>query len=204
MRIDHLVYAVPDLERGVEHVERLLGVRATPGGRHLGRGTQNALLALGPRTYLEIIGPDRTQNAAPSWFRVAETIAPALVAWAVATSELEVISAMAAEAGVELGPIIEGSRTRTDGVQLRWRYTDPTHMVAEGIVPFFIDWGASPHPALTAARGATLRSLRAQHPQPELVQNMLDSLDVELPLTPAERAALIAMIDCAQGQVELR
>ena len=31
-RVDHLVYATPDLAAGVATVEALLGVRATPGG----------------------------------------------------------------------------------------------------------------------------------------------------------------------------
>ncbi len=48
-RVDHLVYAVPDLDRGIAYIEQLLGIRATLGGRHVGRGTHNALLALGPR-----------------------------------------------------------------------------------------------------------------------------------------------------------
>ena len=37
-RVDHLVYATPDLDSGVEEIEKLLGVRATPGGQHPGRG----------------------------------------------------------------------------------------------------------------------------------------------------------------------
>ena len=49
MLIDHLVYAVPDLPAAVADLAERFGVEARAGGRHLGRGTHNALLALGPR-----------------------------------------------------------------------------------------------------------------------------------------------------------
>ena len=84
-RVDHLVFATSDLSSTVADHERRIGVRATPGGQHLGRGTRNALIALGPKCYLEIIGPDPEQGAvpAPRWFDVDTVTTPRLVAWAV-------------------------------------------------------------------------------------------------------------------------
>jgi hypothetical protein len=205
-RIDHLVYATPDLNAGVDRIAQLLGVRALPGGQHLGIGTRNALIALGPSCYLEIIGPDPDQPAParPRTFGIDDLKAPRLAAWVAKGTHLEDLARDAASRGVRLGEVISGSRRRPDGVLLSWRYTDPRTVVAEGIVPYFIDWGSSPHPAATAASGVTLTGLRAEHPDAPRVHQMLRQLGLDLPVKRGPAPALIATLSTSKGVVELR
>lgn len=205
-RIDHLVYATPDLQLGIDAIEKQLGVKATAGGQHPGLGTRNALVALGPTSYLEIIGPDPEQPkpSGPRRFGIDGLKAPRIVRWVVKSSELPAVAEKAARASVTLGPLASGSRKRPDGVVLSWRYTDPAVVVADGLIPFFIDWGTSPHPALTAAKGATLVQLRAEHPDAPRVQTMLDQLGLELRVSQAPAPSIIATIDSPRGRIELR
>jgi hypothetical protein len=181
-------------------------VKAAAGGQHPGLGTRNALVALGPTSYLEIIGPDPEQPkpAGPRRFGIDDLKAPRIVRWVVKSNELSAVEEKAATSGVRLGPFAAGSRKRPDGVVLSWRYTDPAIVVADGLVPFFIDWGASPHPALTAAKGATLMQLRAEHPDAPRVQKMLDALGLDLKVSQASAPAIIATINSPRGRVELR
>jgi hypothetical protein len=205
-KIDHLVYATPNLVAAVEHLDQQIGIRATAGGQHPGRGTRNFLLSLGPTVYLEIIGPDPEQPAPPTprTFGIDNLAEARLVTWAVHDPDLTEVARNAASHGIGLGPVTDGSRRRPDGVLLKWRYTSPQALVADGIVPFFIDWGASDHPARSAAQGATLTSLRAEHPDAERVRQMLRQLGLDLPVTRGPKPALIATLESPRGRIELR
>jgi hypothetical protein len=205
-KVDHLVYATPDLDMGIRRLEDLLGVRAAPGGQHPGLGTRNALIALGPSTYIEIIGPDPDQPkpAGPMRFGIDDLKVPRLVGWVAKGIELEQFVSRARRSGVALGDVISGSRERPDGVLLSWRYTDPGVVIADRLVPYFIDWGKSPHPAATAAPGVTLVSLRAEHPDATRVQRMLDQLGLDLQVQTGPAPALIATLDSPRGRVQLR
>lgn len=206
-KIDHLVYATPDLTDGVKRIEALLGVRATPGGQHPGEGTRNALVALGPTSYLEIIGPDPDQPKPdhPRRFGIDDLTAPRLVTWAAKGTNLTKLVADARRHGVPLGDVLPGSRRTPAGVLLSWHVTDQRAVAANnGLVPFFIDWGDTPHPAKGAASGATLISLRGEHPNPENVQRLLSELGLELPVVKGPTASLVATIAGARGRVELR
>jgi hypothetical protein len=194
------------LQLGIDTIEKLTGVRASPGGQHPGYGTRNALIALGPSTYLEIIGPDPEQPrpTGPRRFGIDDLKEPRLFTWVAKGTDLEALAANAAQHGINLGAVISGQRQRPDGVLLNWRYTDPNSVVADRIVPYFIDWGTSPHPALTAAPGATLVALKAEHPDAARVQTMLDALALNLAVRSGPKPALVATISGPRGRAELR
>lgn len=204
--IDHLVYATPDLTAGVKQIEALLGIHATPGGQHPGEGTRNALIALSPTSYLEIIGPDPDQPKPlqPRKFEIDALKAPRLVTWAAKGTNLTQIVAEARRRGVPVGDVIPGSRRTPTGVLLSWHITNQRAFVANGLIPFFIDWGDTPHPAKSAAAGATLISLRAEDPDPETVQRMLGALGLELPVVKGAKPSLVATIAGTRGRVDLR
>jgi glyoxalase-like protein len=205
-KIDHLVYATPDLAAGVKRIEELLGVKAVDGGQHPGAGTRNALIGLGDGVYLEIIGPDPSQpkpNRARR-FGIDELRAPRLVTWAAKGTDLEGTVKDAKRHGLDLGQVQFGSRRRPDGVLLAWRFTVAPSLNAGGIVPFFIDWGETPHPASTLPKGCTIVALRAEHPDVNRVQAELSALGLNLRVDKGAAPALIATIKTAHGDVELR
>jgi hypothetical protein len=204
--LDHLVYATPDVDATVADLEARLGVRAATGGRHVGRGTRNALLSLSEFAYLEIIGPDRTQADVPRplWFGIDSLTSPRLVTWGIQLGDVERVMGDAARAGVFLGALSHGSRETADGTKLRWRLTNPDVMLDDGLVPFLIDWGGSPHPSKSAPRGASLQSLRGEHPDPERVSRNVSVLGATLPVVRAPKPALVAVLGGKRGEVELR
>jgi hypothetical protein len=206
-QVDHLVFAAPDLDAGVARIEMLVGVRASAGGQHPGRGTRNALISLGPSSYLEIIGPDPDQPKpdGPRPFGLDDLKTPRLVTWAAKGTNLDQLVTDARTRGVTYGLVTPGSRRRPDGVLLTWRTTSPADASAgDGLMPFFIDWGMSAHPSASAATGATLVTLRAEHPEPDRVLAMLRGVGVDLAVARGPAAVLVATIAGPKGRVELR
>jgi hypothetical protein len=205
-KVDHLVYATPDLAAAIKQVERLFGVSAVSGGQHPGWGTRNALIGLGDNTYLEIIGPDPNQPkpGRPRRFGIDELKAPRLVTWAAKGTDLEAIVKNAKSRGLDLGQVQAGRRRRPDGVLLSWRLTVSPVLNEGGIVPFFIDWGETPQPAVGLPKGCLLGALRAEHPDANRVQAELSSLGVNLRVDSGSAPAIIATIRTPKGDVELR
>ncbi|GMQ99010.1 MAG: VOC family protein [Acidimicrobiia bacterium] len=204
--IDHLVFATPDLEAGVTHIEDLLGVKATPGGRHPRFGTHNALVSLGRDTYLEIVGPDplRDTDQLPEIFELSTVDRPKLVTWAARSDDLGLVAARARSAGIDLGDVSAGSRKRPDGILLEWQLTDPYRDRMEGIIPFFIDWGTTSHPASSLPPSCRLMELTLSHSEPSRAEEALEAVtDMSIPVTRSKSPHIQATIATPNGSITL-
>lgn len=218
--LDHLVYATPDLDASVEELAERLGTDPVPGGAHPGWGTRNALIGLGPGAYLEVIGPDPEQPRPdhPRPFLIDELTNARLVTWAYRhpdpasmrdTLELALRNTLGAQ-GPLLGPVRAMSRTRPDGVALHWRLSDPMALPLGGVVPFLIDWGATPHPSTTLPNECRLLELVLGHPAPVTLRPVLDALrpvldepDGEISIVTAPEPGIRARIQTPNGEIEL-
>jgi hypothetical protein len=202
--LDHLVYATPDVDATIEGVEQLFGVRAAMGGRHPGWGTRNALLALGPKAYLEIMGPDPSQPEPkqPRPFGIDTLSKPRLVTWVARTGDVQAVIDKARRQGLDLGELQKMSRKKPDGSVLKWTMTDLRKNRKDGTIPYFINWGDSAHPAEDAPKGCRLIRLEVFHPDAERVNQLLRNLGINLQAGPGS-VALKATIESPKGQIVL-
>ena len=131
MHIDHALLATADLEAAARRLSEEHGLEVSGGGRHLGIGTENRIVPLGPG-YLELISvvdpaeADRT----PLGRALAERIVASgerLMGWVVAVEDAP---AEAARTGAELS-VIERSGLRATLAGLATAMAEPT-------LPFFI------------------------------------------------------------------
>jgi len=203
--LDHLVYAGPNLAEAVDEFENLTGVRAGPGGPHVGLGTANHLVSFGAGgSYLEIIGPDPDQDdpREPRAFGIDTLPRPKLVTFAIRPDETETFEAVVSTiraAGFNPGPIRAMSRTRPDGVELTWQLTghrmlDGGDMPDEGLVPFVIDWGSTPHPSETATPGLEMTAMRVAGGETTAILELYKRLGLDIQVDRGEASITCRLV----------
>lgn len=201
--LDHILLGANSLERGVAFVEEHTGVRAAFGGVHPGRGTENALLSLGERRYLEIIAPDPKQSSVEQYSVISKLEEPRLIGWAAHRDDLDLFSEQLRKEGIEfLGPQA-GSRQRPDGKVLRWRALrlKDDH---GGLLPFFIEWSKdSVHPSVDAPKGSTLTRFEATAPRSEDLLRAISRLQLDLEVRTLDHSSLRASLSSPKGEFSL-
>jgi hypothetical protein len=203
--LDHILLGSPDLQGGIVFVEQHTGVRATFGGVHPGRGTQNALLSLGERRYLEIIAPDPAQTGAknPLASNLHSLAEPRLVGWAAHPGSISAFAEKLQAAGIKFEGPTPGSRKRPDEQLQKWQ-TVSLADTDSGLLPFFIEWSQdSVHPSVDAPKGCELLSFAAETPEPEKLAAELKMLGLDLPVKKGQQVRLHAVISGPKGKFDV-
>jgi hypothetical protein len=210
--LDHMVIAATSLKQGVDYVRSTLGVEIPQGGVHQTMGTHNHVMQLGNDAYLEVIAinPEVTAPSHPRWFgldsggmRDAIQQQPRLVTWVMNTSD---IHQLVEGAGFDLGTPTALSRDN-----LKWEIALPGdgRLLADGMLPYCIQWHSSPHPSQGMSdMNCLLQSLTIHHNRPRWIDDRLDAIDashlVDVEALPdTETAYLSATIDTPNGPVTL-
>ena len=203
--IDHLVFTASNLEQGMDHIEELLGVRPIVGGQHPNFGTHNALLSLGPQTYLEVIAPDPALAIPDNGllFEKYFNKSPQLARWVLRVESIEQLSDKLRANGYDLGSVEQGSRRTPEGTILSWKLTNPYIIPLDGSIPFLINWGNTPHPAAGNPVGGKLVNFYIEHPNPDEVKNVLTELNVDIKVHKSVTPRLVAEIETEAGVIKL-
>ena len=163
--VDHILLGVPAVDRGIDWIDKRLGVHAAIGGVHPDAGTRNALLSLGHDHYLEIIAPDPAQPAANDQRHLRQLSGPRLITFAVTTNDIDSIAAKARKARLEVSGPNDGSRRLPSGTMLRWQTLAVRNDLGGDViqpVPFFIQWSVgSPHLLRTHRKAACSNRLNS-------------------------------------------
>ena len=201
--IDHLMLGASDLSLGKTWIENQFELPAMDGGRHPGQGTRNALLGLAEDCYLEVIAPDPAQVLAGTLgAQLLRYKRPRLRTFAVRCSSFEDL--VPRLAGFGFGHRIrEMSRETVGGGELSWRLLFVSDHPYGARMPFFIDWGQSPHPCRDLAVAGSLSQVAvrvtAEHRPFERLMRQLD-----LPVVVSQAVAgLVATIACQQSVINL-
>jgi hypothetical protein len=201
--LDHILLGVSNLDHGIAWVEQHTGVRAAFGGVHPGRGTRNALLALGPRRYLEIIAPDPQQPSQGLALELKTMNEPRVFNWAVHTSDIASAAKEVTAAGFAINGPNDGSRARPDGRTLRWK-SFSLKDDRGGLLPFFIGWDRdSVHPSEDAPKGCTLKQFLLKSPSAEELERLGTRLGLNVSVVRAADTGLSAIVMSLKGQMEL-
>ena len=207
--MDHVIYAVDDLDAAGAVMFDREGLASVPGGRHEGWGTANRIVPLG-ESYLELITVVDVDEAEQSEFgravRRALTEDHPLVGWVVATDDIDGV-AKRLELEVE-----EKSREAEDGSTLSWRLAGLERALKTGALPFFVQWDVPPerHPGAadvrheTDARGIAWVEVCADDRDAfdECVGD--DAKDLPVRITDGDPALAAAAIETAGGEIVLR
>jgi hypothetical protein len=206
--LDHIIWACDDLERGARRFEALTGVTPQYGGAHASGLTHNALVSLGPRSYLEILAPTGPPGGTDDAFsRLARTAGePRVLTYCLRSARpLPELAQIAEAMGAPKAEVLKNGRTTPAGVKLHWQWAAPVFDRLGLAFPFFIDWLDSPHPAATVRPldMVKLKHFSVGHPLAGELQRLLSAMGAPIATHTAAAGEFRVELDTPLGAVSL-
>jgi glyoxalase-like protein len=141
LRIDHVVFAVADLETAGTRLWGDHGLASVPGGRHEAWGTANRIVPLGD-DYIELLGVVDPIEAGRSPFGTfMRDLTLGGDRWYTLAIRDDELDATTERLSLRLE---SGERVRPDGRVVRWRRGLLEDPALDPWLPFFIEWNVPP------------------------------------------------------------
>jgi hypothetical protein len=136
VRLDHVIYAVADLQGAVRRFAEEYALESVGGGEHLGFGTRNSIVPVGHGQFIELMAIAEEGSQHPlvrslsAWLRDGDC----LVAVCLRPDDLDEVAERLSI------PITPAERHDPGGEVLRWRLAGVQAALGPERLPFFIDW----------------------------------------------------------------
>ncbi len=211
MNLDHIVYGVPDLKQAIELFKKQSGVEPVIAGKHPGLGTHNAILSLGNMQYLEFIAldpeaPKKNKELPSLCSSLLDLSAAKIMTWVIRTDNLaKVVNELNALGNFQIDPPQSFSRTKSDGtvVAMELAYKKLPPAPGDGLIPFFINWGKTPHPSLSVACKCQIKEWYGCHPNADMLNNALHKVGIDFLIKPAEVPSMHLVMNTPKGEIEI-
>ena len=204
--IDHIVYAVPNLEEAMNWFQGVSGVRPVFGGYHMTEGTKNALINLSNGAYLEFLAVDQSNNTieANRWMGIDLIRESKVTRWALKSKNLHADAKTLKAYNPEMGRLKGGQRKMANNQMLTWELAMPLATPEIELVPFMTDWQNSDiHPTDSLEKTCTLLDLTMRHPHPGSCSDVLSAFGYKDILSKGESPEISIRIQCPKGIIEL-
>ena len=147
MRLDHVSYVAShdQISDVVNRIGSQIGTAFVDGGIHPKFGTRNFTAPLLNGQYIEVVCPiDHPATDANPFGQAVKKKAEAgggWLTWVFSSSDLEKVEEKFGRKAAD------GSRTKPDGSELKWKQIGVKDIMGSGELPFFIQWLTEMHPS---------------------------------------------------------
>ena len=147
MRLDHVSYVAShdQISDVVNRIGSQIGTAFVDGGIHPKFGTRNFTAPLLNGQYIEVVCPlDHPATDATPFGKAVKKKADAgggWLTWVFSSNDLEKVEEKFGRKAAD------GSRTKPDGSELKWKQIGVKEIIGSGELPFFIQWLTEQHPS---------------------------------------------------------